>query len=102
MGNSKDTGFNETAIRIAFENLNAIVQAKNVDNIIEIQEFERAMNRHNYTIQRMLRELMQPCNRMLRYCSWLDTVYRCDELFIISRTAKGFCCSFNYKGPLRY
>lgn len=43
-----------------------------------------------------MRELMQPCNKMLVICLWLGDEYPCDELFQVTKGSYGFCCSFNY------
>lgn len=49
-----------------------------------------------YTTETLLREVMQPCNKMISSCSWLDKDAPCDELFKVSKSSEGFCCSFNY------
>lgn len=51
----------------------------------------------NYTMERFMFELMQPCGNMLRKCTWLGKSYPCKELFYTATSGEGFCCSFNYR-----
>lgn len=48
-----------------------------------------------YTPQKFLHEMMQPCNKMLKKCLWYDRVTPCDTLFYVTKSSRGFCCSFN-------
>lgn len=54
----------------------------------------------NYTTERLMFEVMQPCREMLEVCTWLGKVVPCETLFRVATSAEGFCCSFNYKAPL--
>lgn len=54
----------------------------------------------NYTTERLMFELMQPCENMLSNCTWLGKSQPCETLFRVAKSAEGFCCSFNYKAPL--
>lgn len=90
--------FNATAIRNVFEAANALIQIRPVNDSYETKEFRRAMIPLNWTIETYMLNVMQPCNRMLRKCLWLNEKIPCDQLFVVSKTTQGFCCSFNYKG----
>lgn len=85
-----------------FTRMQYLVQPKQFDEIEESVEFERAMQHHNYTYDKLMRLLMQPCDRMLVQCSWLNRIQPCNEIFGISKTTKGFCCSFNTYDYLGY
>ncbi len=50
----------------------------------------------NLLFEQML-ELMQPCNLMIRSCSWLGKIIPCESIFRVAKSSEGFCCSFNYK-----
>lgn len=54
----------------------------------------------NYTVEKLMFELMQPCELMMQNCSWLGKVRQCNELFHVATSGEGFCCSFNYKPQL--
>lgn len=90
--------FNATAIRKVFEVANALIQIRPVNDSYETKEVRRAMIPLNWTIETYMLSVMQPCNRMLRKCLWLNEKIPCDQLFVVSKTTQGFCCSFNYKG----
>lgn len=51
----------------------------------------------NYTTQKLMLELMQPCEKLLLHCSWLGKEYPCKSIFRVTMSADGFCCSFNNK-----
>lgn len=55
-----------------------------------------------YSTETMMFELRQPCDRLIKRCMWMGKVVRCDHLFRTSRSAEGFCCSFNYKTSRQY
>ncbi|XP_033210034.1 pickpocket protein 28-like [Belonocnema kinseyi] len=46
--------------------------------------------------EELMKYLMQPCEKMLLHCGWLDKIYDCNKIFKVSKTSEGFCCSFNY------
>lgn len=78
-----------------------LVQPKQFDEIEASLELERAMDLHNYTYDKLMRLLMQPCDQMIVQCSWLNRNRPCNEMFGVSKTTKGFCCSFNTIDHLR-
>ncbi|KAM0730353.1 Sodium channel protein Nach [Formica fusca] len=41
-------------------------------------------------------KLLRPCEDLFEYCSWDDDAKNCSELFKLSYTHSGICCSFNY------
>ncbi|XP_037049613.1 pickpocket protein 11-like [Bradysia coprophila] len=50
----------------------------------------------NYTTEKLMFELMQPCSVMLENCIWLGQSVPCDTIFRVAKSSEGFCCSFNY------
>ncbi|XP_065080771.1 sodium channel protein Nach-like [Ochlerotatus camptorhynchus] len=48
-----------------------------------------------YTPAKMLLELNQPCESLIKYCYWLGTEVSCAKFFQTTKTHVGFCCSFN-------
>lgn len=48
-----------------------------------------------YTIESFFRAAMQPCSVMLKLCIWYNRRMPCNELFFITKSSEGFCCSFN-------
>lgn len=93
---SKGKGFNETAIRSALSRLNLLIRPKKTFNGLEITELKRAMNALNLTIPELMQQMMQPCDRMIRYCTWLNRLTPCKELFHVVESTYGYCCAFNY------
>lgn len=94
---SKGKGFNETAIRSAFSRLNSLVRPKILYNGNEAAELKRAMDTLNMTIPDLMQQMMHPCDRMIRYCTWLNRVTPCNQLFHVIQSTFGYCCAFNYK-----
>lgn len=99
---STASGFNETILRKVFTKMQYLVQPKKMDDVAASLEFESAMDMHNYSYDRLMFHLMQPCDEMLLQCSWLNRIRPCNEMFKVSRTTKGFCCSFNTINHLKY
>lgn len=99
---STDSGFNDTILRKMFIDLKVMVKPKRFDEIEYSLELERAMEYHNYTYEKLMFHLMQPCDQMLLQCVWLKRIRPCNEMFDVSRTTHGFCCSFNTIDNLRY
>lgn len=55
-----------------------------------------------FTIESFFRAAMQPCNAMLKKCIWYDKPIPCEELFFITKSMEGFCCSFNNVRAMKY
>lgn len=49
-----------------------------------------------YTTETLMMEIVQPCEELVRLCFWKGYETRCNELFKLSRSTEGVCCSFNY------
>ncbi|XP_026674997.1 pickpocket protein 28-like [Ceratina calcarata] len=56
----------------------------------------RALDILGYTVEKLMFELMQPCNLLLARCSWLGQLYDCSKIFKTVKSNEGFCCGFNY------
>lgn len=93
---SNGMGFNETAIRSALSRLNLLVRPKKAFYGKEINELKRAMDALNMTIPILMQQMMQPCDRLVRYCKWLNRLTPCRKLFTVVQSTYGYCCAFNY------
>lgn len=92
-------GFNSSATSMAvYEQLSALVRPKIFDQAPEVESFRQAMDAFGYTPETLMKDLMQPCDRLIRQCYWLNQEVNCSKLFYLSKSTEGFCCSFNYKG----
>lgn len=102
--NSVDGGFNETTMRTVFGKLNYIVKSlKYTGNVTtEMQQFQLAMKQFGYTVESLMLEVMEPCSSFLQQCAFLSRFIPCEELFFVSKTTEGFCCSFNHKFLFNY
>lgn len=95
-------GYNETKLNEIFAQLSALSHSKQIDiNTSEYIEFDRAITQFGYTSETLMLSLMHPCDRMLRQCIWWSKPTPCDQLFRVSRTTEGFCCSFNFKSEVK-
>lgn len=41
-------------------------------------------------------KLLRPCEDLFDYCSWDNVPRNCSDIFKMSYTFSGICCSFNY------
>lgn len=48
-----------------------------------------------------MKKLMYPCTNLLFRCRWEGKIVDCKDLFHVSETYQGYCCSFNIKKPLK-
>lgn len=94
---SKKAGFNESALRNAFTMLSVFIRQKPMEQI-DMSELNRAIFHFNMTMDELILYVMQPCESLVKQCLWLNKYIPCNELFQISMTTQGFCCSFNYIG----
>lgn len=49
-----------------------------------------------YTTETLMMEIVQPCEDLVKLCFWKGYERRCNQLFKLSRSTEGVCCSFNY------
>lgn len=75
-------------------NLSKLVQPEYVDDM-HTQPLT-VLTELNYTTEKLMFELMQPCDIMLDTCIWLGKFVPCDQIFRVAKSSEGFCCSFNY------
>lgn len=72
-------------------------------------ENEAKLGQLGYSPAKMLLELNQPCDSLIKHCYWLGSEVSCAKFFHVTKTHVGFCCSFNadkamhvdYKAPAR-
>lgn len=81
-----------------FKELNKLVTPELIDDTFN--DTMDALHQMNYTIERLMFNMMEPCTQLLQHCSWLGSFVPCKSLFRVATSAEGFCCSFNYKPPL--
>lgn len=79
-----------------FSNLSKLVQPEYVDDIYT--QILTNLTELNYTTEKLMFEVMQPCSIMLEKCIWLGLVVPCETIFRVAKSSEGFCCSFNYNG----
>lgn len=91
-------GLNESRVNGFFREVNKLIKPDDLeDTYNDAQEVLMLMN---YTIARLMFELMQPCTKLIHLCNWQGDAVPCERLFEVSTSADGFCCSFNYAAPV--
>ncbi|XP_033606268.1 sodium channel protein Nach isoform X3 [Cryptotermes secundus] len=68
---------------------------------IDLQQAHMAQDmlfRAGYNITDLMLELAPPCEEILVKCIWQDAESNCSDLFQVSKSVLGVCCSFNYHG----
>lgn len=91
-------GLRPDRVDLFLSQLSKLVVAEYVDDPFE--KTHALLLQMNYTSERLMFEMMQPCSEMLQNCTWLGKTMPCEALFRVAKSAEGFCCSFNYKAPI--
>ena len=86
-----EKGVPEDRIPKYYEVLPNLINPEHVDS-----EFLNIIQRTNYTTETLMTELAQPCDSLLKLCFWKGSETPCNELFKMTRSTEGICCSFNY------
>lgn len=82
-----------------FELIPNLINPEYVDS--EFLSISAILQGMNYTTETLMSEIAQPCDKLLRKCFWKGKETECHELFKLSRSTEGICCSFNYKALRR-
>lgn len=62
---------------------------------MHLEDLKLLLKTNNMTLIDLVKAL-RPCEDMFAACSWENSYRNCSELFKISYTFIGICCSFNY------
>lgn len=93
----KKHNFTDQIIDNFLSNVSTLIVPKKIDVDSNILDAWQALVSNGYTTEKLLLELMQPCDKMLSHCYWLNQRIPCETAFEITKSSEGFCCSFNYK-----
>lgn len=58
-------------------------------------ELESVLGRMGWNPDKLLLELTQPCEDLIKVCYWLGSEIPCSKIIRRTRTDNGFCCSYN-------
>ncbi|XP_053674694.1 sodium channel protein Nach-like [Anopheles nili] len=58
-------------------------------------ELESVLGRMGWNPDKLLLELTQPCEELIKVCFWLGSEVPCPHVIRRTRTDNGFCCSYN-------
>uniref|UniRef100_A0A182UUX0 Uncharacterized protein n=1 Tax=Anopheles merus TaxID=30066 RepID=A0A182UUX0_ANOME len=58
-------------------------------------ELESVLGRMGWNLDKLLLELTQPCEDLIKVCYWLGSEIPCSKIIRRTRTDNGFCCSYN-------
>lgn len=90
-----EKGLKREGIIEFLENLAKLITPEYIDALY-LKTYQ-ILEEMGYTTDKLMFELMQPCENMIKNCAWLGKIVPCDTLFRVARSSEGFCCSFNYK-----
>lgn len=62
----------------------------------DFNEIRSVLLERNYTTESFMMEVTQPCENLLQSCVWGEQEVPCGDIFRMTRSSEGFCCSFNY------
>lgn len=88
-------GFTPAGIESFFQSLAALVNFREVDSAFG--RIFQALEDLGYSMEKLMFDMAQPCENLIRECVWLGKTVPCKSLFRLVKSARGFCCSFNYK-----
>lgn len=95
-------GNNESDIWDVISNFHAFVTPTPIQWPEQSRKIITQLVELGYTVERFFRIAMQPCHAMLKLCIWYDRRIPCENLFFITKSAEGFCCSFNNVLAMKY
>lgn len=72
----------------------------NVFNASELPYLQQLLQDNRFDVQLTMKKLMYPCTKLLYRCRWEGTIVDCKEIFSVSETYQGYCCSFNILKPV--
>ncbi|XP_033351843.1 pickpocket protein 28-like [Bombus vosnesenskii] len=87
-------GFDSDMSNKLFSSLMKLIRPDKIE--IDNATASWALDILGYTVERLMLELMHPCNLLLVRCGWLGQLYDCSKIFKTVRSNEGFCCGFNY------
>lgn len=88
-------GHNESDIMAFFSHVKTLIEPKPNTFTKKGLNITVSIFKAGYTTNTIMREIMQPCNTMIKMCIWMGQLMPCDKLFFVSKTERGYCCSFN-------
>ncbi|XP_041975970.1 sodium channel protein Nach-like [Aricia agestis] len=65
-------------------------------DVASLTDMLNILKRHYYSVDTIMEEVHQPCERLLLYCSFNRKRKRCVDVFSLIKTYEGHCCTFNY------
>ncbi|GAB0097885.1 sodium channel protein Nach [Sergentomyia squamirostris] len=90
-----ENGIEIDTVQEFLENLSNLISPENVDSIY-IKTYT-ILEKFGYNTEKLMMELVQPCENMLKLCFWLGNEVPCHGIFKLSKSSEGLCCSFNYR-----
>uniref|UniRef100_A0A182PHT6 Pickpocket n=1 Tax=Anopheles epiroticus TaxID=199890 RepID=A0A182PHT6_9DIPT len=64
-------------------------------------ELEYTLGQMGWNPDRLLLELTQPCEDLIKVCYWLGAEVPCPKIIRRTRTDNGFCCSYNVDSTMQ-
>lgn len=68
-------------------------------NASELPYLQELLQENRFDVQLTMKKLMYPCTKLMNRCRWEGVIVDCKELFLVSETYQGYCCSFNMLKP---
>lgn len=68
-------------------------------NESELPLLQDILEENRFNVELTMKKLMYPCTKLLFRCRWQGKITDCKELFAVSETYQGYCCSFNILRP---
>ncbi|XP_051163806.1 sodium channel protein Nach-like [Leptopilina boulardi] len=87
------SGYDNKTIDDFFQNLPQLIRPFRED--VNYTKFNEMLYKMGNKLKGLLLRLMQPCNDMIKSCTWNGVDYNCDNLFRPVYSLMGHCCSFN-------
>lgn len=66
----------------------------------ELPYLQEILTENRFDVQLTMKKLMYPCSKLLFRCRWEGNIMDCKDLFTVTETYQGYCCSFNILKPV--
>lgn len=67
---------------------------------VDLPFLQDILTENRFDVSLTMKKLMYPCSKLLFRCRWEGKIMDCKDLFTVTETYQGYCCSFNILKPV--
>ena len=69
-------------------------------NPASLPYLQEILTENRFDVQLTMKKLMYPCSKLMFRCRWEGNIVDCKDVFAVTETYQGYCCSFNMLKPV--